>query len=489
MDNHKYIIAIDQGTSATKVLLFNEAGTLINGVTGVHKQYYPKPGWVEQDALEIYTLTCDSIKNLIRISGIDEKSLLALAITNQTGAFVVWDKQTGEPIYHLVGWQCNRGDEISKRITAEQAQSLREKCGSDPSPYSTATKLQWLLENVGGLKERAARGEVLFGTIDSYLIWKFTGGKVHATDYSNAGNTNLFNLYELEWDNELLRIFQIPKCILPEVKNADADFGIVEVDGLPSLPITGVMGDSAAALFAQCGFDQGNVKITYGTGASILMNLGSLAVPPPEGVTTTVAWGMKSEGVTYVWEGTVMYAGDLIEWLVNDALLLENAASSASIALEVENNEGVYMIPSCNGDIDLIGVNRGTKRSHLVRAALESIAYQIKDMTDSMLQKSNCKIPYILVDGGVARNDMLMQFQSDILNIPIIRSELEENSALGAAYMAGLAMGLYKDKKALCNLRHGQENFIPGIADEKRAIMYEGWKRAAIKAAVRAEKE
>ncbi len=487
MNKHEYVVAIDQGTSATKVLLFNEAGILVHGISCVHKQYYPQPGWVEQDALEIFSLTCDAIRELIKTANVDKESILALAITNQTGAFVIWDKQTGDPIYHIVGWQCNRGEEINKHITKAQAKMIREKCGSDPSAYSAAIKLQWLFENIEGLEDRTVRGEVLFGTIDSYLIWKFTAGKVHATDYCNASNTHLFNLNTLEWDEELLSIFHIPQCMLPEVKNADADYGVVDVDGLPSLPITGVMGDSAAALFAQCGFEKGNVKITYGTGASILMNLGNQAILPPENVTTTVGWGMENEDVTYVWEGTVMYAGDLVEWLVNDVCLLQNAKSSAAVALEIADNEGVYLVPSCSGEIDITGINRCTKRSHLVRAVLESIAYQMKDMTEAMLQESNCTIPYILVDGGVARNDMLMQFQSDLLNIPIIRSELEENSALGAAYMAGLAVGLYKDKAALCKLKHGQERFDPSIDDDKRSLLYKGWKQAVRKSGIHKE--
>ncbi|MEG1525730.1 MAG: glycerol kinase GlpK [Clostridia bacterium] len=482
----RYIIAIDQGTSATKVLLFNEAGKLVQRVNAAHSQYYPKPGWVEQDASEIFDLTCNAIKQVISASVTDPESIVALSITTQTGAFVVWEKSTGNPVYHVIGWQCNRGDIAG--ITEDQAKHILEKSGMVPTDYSVASKVKWMMENIEGLHERAENGELLFGTIECFLIWKLTQGKVHAADYCNAGNTQLLNVKTLSWDDELLRIYRVPKCMMPQLKNADADFGEIEVEGLPHVPITGIMGDSAAALFAQGGFDRGDVKITYGTGSSILFNLGAEAKPSVKCMTTTVGWRMGDDETTYVWEGTMNYTGDIILWLVNEAGLLNSAAESEKIAESIKSSDGVYFIPAFNG-MDLpyqnsqartciTGISRNSTRAHIVRAALECIAYKMKDMIEAALQNTEGDISCIFVDGGVARNNFLMQFQADILNIPIIRSELEECSALGAFYMAGLATGLFKDRSVVKQMRYRQKEFLPRMEKQERAALYAGWKKA-----------
>jgi glycerol kinase len=474
----KYIIAIDQSTSATKAILFDDTGSLLGRVNCIHKQYYPKSGWVEQDASEIFSLTCEAIKKLIGNVRTDPKSFLALAITNQTGAFVIWDKHTGDPVYPVIGWQCDRGDEISKMIPWKQKSKAREKCGINLSAFSVGPKLKWVLDNVEGLRKRAQSGELLFGTMESYLIWKLTAGKVHATDYCNASNTNLLNISSLYWDKDMLNLFDVPECMLPELKNADADFGIVDTDGLPHLQITGVMGDSAAALFSHCGFEKGYIKATYGTGASILMNLGEkVCLAPDDSMDTTIGWRMGANDVIYNWEGTAMYVGNLIELLVNNLGLMKNATEAKMIAQEAGDAAGVYLVPTYEGRLNLIGMNCGTKKAHIIRAAEESIAYQVKDIFDLIVRK-NVIIPRELyVDGGPSKDDFLMQFQTDILNIPIIRSELEESSALGVAYMAGLSTGLFRDKDELRKLKNVQKKFEPRMSERRRSELLEGWKQ------------
>lgn len=485
----KYILAIDQSTTGTKAVLFDDKANIIINDNLEHKQYYPKPGWVEQDADEIYENTVQLIKNIVSKTNVNENEIASLAITCQTGAFVVWNKNTGKSIHHIIGWQCNRGEDKINSLSENEKKIILEKSGTEASAFLPAAKTSWMFENIKELKELCEAGEILFGTIESWLIWKLTNKKVHASDYCNASITQLLDQKTLTWDDELLKIFNVPKNILPELYDADADFGMIDVEGLPNLPITGVIGDSAAALFGQCGFNPGDVKITYGTGSSILMNLGDEYQSPAEGMTTSVGWKMNGK-TTYVWEGTAVYTGYVISWLVNDIKLLDNAAQSEEIASDVEDANGVYLVPAFSGlgcpynDSNarciITNISTGTKKAHIVRAALDCIAYQIRDMVESMQHKTNEKVPYLLVDGGVTNNKLLMQFQSDILGIPVYRSQAKESSALGVYYVAGLKTGLFT-KNELFNLNKEKTKYTPTMNNDKKEKLYDGWKKAVEK--------
>ncbi len=482
----KYIATIDQSTTGTKAMLFNELAAPVCRTDRTHHQYYPQPGWVEQDAAEIFDQTCQVLAECLQ--QVDIQDVLALAITVQTGAFVVWDKATGVPVHHIIGWQCNRGDEICSRLTPEQAEMVKQKSGTEPSAYLPAAKLQWMLENIEGLRQKAEAGEVLFGTIETWLIWKLTAGKVHASDYCNASITQLFDVKGLCWDEQLLELFRVPRAMLPDLRNADADYGTVDVPGLPPLPITGVIGDSAAALFGQRCFSVGDVKVTYGTGSSILMNLGDNPSPPAPGTTTSIGWRMGNDEVTYVWEGTATHTGAVIAWLSKDLGLIPDAKASEEIAGTVPDCGGVYLVPAFTGlgapyyddkaDACILGIRSGTQKGHIVRAALDCIAYQVKDLAESMAQTSGSPINHILVDGGITRNALVMQFQTDLLQTPISRSDIEESSELGVALMAGLAIGLYPDKEYLRTLPLGHDTFEPKMSREEAERWYAGWQRA-----------
>lgn len=487
----KYILALDQSTTGTKAVLFNEKAELVTNKSLTHKQYYPAPGWVEQDAEEIFEQTKQVIADVLTYNSIFVKDVIALAVTVQTGAFIVWDKKTGIPVHHIIGWQCNRGEEFCSRLTSAQRAVILKKSGTNASAFLPAAKLSWMFENIPGLLSRAINGEVLFGTIETWLVWKLTAGKVHAADYCNASITQLFNQHTLDWDDELLTIFGVPRIMLASLYDADADFGCVNIDGLPALPITGVIGDSAAALFGQCGFHAGNLKITYGTGSSILMNLGDAPQPPAEGMTTSVGWRMNGK-TTYVWEGTAVCTGAVISWLVSDLKMLESATQSEEIAAQVKDSNGVYLVPAFSGlgtpyrdssaRACIVNMSTGTQKAHIVRAALDCIAYQIKDMVESMQNESNEDIPYLLVDGGVTKNALLMQFQSDILGIPIFQSQAKESSALGVFYAAGLTVGLFKDRQTLFSLGEEKRHFKPQMNQDKREELYNGWKKAITQA-------
>lgn len=484
----KYILTIDQSTTGTKAVLFNEKAQQITFRNRVHQQYYPSPGWVEQDAEEIFEQTLEVIGDIINTSDVSVSDIQALAITVQTGAFVVWDKKTGKPVHHIIGWQCNRGEEICARLTDEEKQYILARSGTDASAFLPAAKLSWMFEHIDGLSRRAQAGEVLFGTIESWLVWKLTNGRTHASDYCNASITQLFNQETLDWDDRLLEIFNVPPAILPALYDADADYGTVDVPGLPALPITGIIGDSAAALFGQCGFKAGDVKITYGTGSSILMNLGSTPQPPADGMTTSVGWRMNGGKTTYVWEGTATYTGAVIAWLCDNLGLLDSPLQSEELAGQVKDSEGVYLVPAFSGlgtpyrdshaRACIVGMTAGTTKSHIVRAALDCIAYQIRDMVESMQSKTGTVIPYLLVDGGVTKNRLLMQFQSDILGIPVLRSTASESSALGVFYMAGLKTGIFKDPEELHTLGEKRQLFEPHFSEDERETLYNNWKKA-----------
>lgn len=489
----RYIAAIDQSTTGTKAMLFDEEARPVQRAYLTHQQYYPRAGWVEQDADEIFDQTCTVLSKVLE--EVDAADVLALAITVQTGAFVVWDAATGEPVHRIIGWQCSRGSDFCNRLTEEQAALVLERSGTIPSGYLPAAKLAWMFENIDGLHERAMRGEVLFGSIETWLIWKLTGGRTFASDYCNASITQLFCQKTLDWDDDLLALFGVPRCMLPTLFNADADFGTVDVPGLPALPITGVIGDSAAALFGQRCFNKGDVKITYGTGSSILMNLGDTAVPPAPGTTTSVGWRMGDDEVTYVWEGTASYTGAAVAWLVNDLELIPSAAASEKVAAQVDDAGGVFMIPAFTGlgapyyddstRACILGMRAGTKRAHVVRAALDCIGYQVADLAFSMAKTAGKPITRIQADGGITANSIVMQFQADLLQAPIEVSRVEEQSELGVVLMAGLAKNLFASKDELLRLPLEHDSYEPRMSPEEAAEHYRGWQAAIAQARYR----
>jgi len=486
--SQKNILAIDQSTSGTKAIIFDSKGQLVYRCTESHKQYYPQPDWVEHDPDEIYEKTLLAIKNVLSQSGTDLTNIAAIAITNQRETVLVWDRKTSKPVYNAVVWQCQRGAEICKILKEKgYGKMVEAKTGLIIDPYFSATGLKWILENVEGVRKKAEVGELAFGTIDSWLIWKLTGGKVHATDYSNASRTMLFNIYELEWDKELLDLMSVPESMAPEVKYSDDIFGYTEINDVfdREIPITGVMGDSHAALFGQNCYKKGMAKATYGTGSSIMMNIGKKPMKSPEGLVTSIGWGCKSK-IDYVFEGNIHCTGDTIKWLVDDLELISDANVSENLAKSVGDNNGVYMVPAFVGlgapywdnkaRACISGMPRSTKKAHVVRAALEAIAYQVKDLVDLMSSASGVALKKLRVDGGPTRNNFLMQFQADMLSCTIERTNVEEVSALGSVLMAGLAVGIWKDFDEIQSLRVVDKSFHSQMDSETRGKYYQGWK-------------
>lgn len=485
----RYILSIDQSTSATKAIIFNEKGKLIHRSNVDHKQYYPKPGWVEHDPEEIYENTLIAINKVIQESEIDPNSIVALSITNQRETALVWSKKTGKPIYNAVVWQCKRSSEICRTLEEKGLdKSIKEKSGLVLSPYFSASKIKWTLDNVESARERAESGELLCGTIDSWLIWKLTNGESHLTDYTNASRTQLFNIKELVWDKDLLEIFTIPDSMLPKVKSSNEIFGYFSIgNSKKTIPITGVIGDSHAALFGQTCFEKGMAKATYGTGSSVMMNIGEKVIIPTTGIVTSIGWGIN-DNITYVLEGNINYTGATIKWLVDNLGLLSSSKEAGIIASTVEDNNGVYLVPAFVGlgapywDSEaraiITGMSSSTNKAHIVRAAEESIAYQIKDIIELMREESGISLKELRVDGGPTRDNFLMQFQSDILDVPVVRVRIEELSALGSAFIAGLAVGVWNSLEELVSLREVDTIFTPKMSQAKRERLYAGWKQA-----------
>jgi glycerol kinase len=482
-----YILGIDQGTSATKAILFSADGALVHRCDAPHAQSYPRPGWVEHDPVELYEKTLEAVGELLRATRVRSSDIKAVSISNQRETALVWDRRTGVPIHNAIVWQCCRAAEICERIAAEGlADLVKDRTGLVLSPYFSAAKIKWLLDNVAGARDRMGRGELFCGTVDSWLIGRLTGGEVHATDYSNASRTQLLNLRSLDWDDELLRAFGVSRSMLPKIRFSDSIFGMTDLGGLldRKVPIAGVMGDSHAALFGQCCFERGMAKATYGTGSSIMMNIGRSPIESRGGLVTSIAWGMAGE-IEYVFEGNINCAGATIKWLVDDIELIPDSKSAGGIAASVPDNGGVYLVPAFVGlsapywdseaRASITGMSRGTKKAHIVRAAMESIAYQIKDILDLMVRESGTEIRELRVDGGPTRDDFLMQFQADMLAIPVECAAIEELSAIGAAYMGGLAVGLWKDKGEIESLREGGRTFKPLTSEAEREGRYRGW--------------
>ena len=484
-------MALDQGTTSSRAIIFDRKGDIVSVAQKEFTQYFPANGMVEQDPLEIWASEVAVMSEVKAMSQISGENIAAIGITNQRETTIVWDKNTGEPVYRAIVWQCRRtADRIEELKAAGYGDMILEKTGLIADPYFSATKIEWILNNVPGARKRAESGELLFGTVDTWLIYKLTGGRVHATDYTNASRTMLFNINTLKWDEELLKLFNIPASMLPEVKNSSEIYGYTDEKIFGAeVPIAGVAGDQQAALFGQCCFNEGDAKNTYGTGCFLLMNTGSKRVVSKNGLLTTIAIGINGK-VQYALEGSVFVAGAAIKWLRDEMKLIEKAEDTERIAMSVPDSNGVYVVPAFTGlgapywDAyargAVFGLTRGTTAAHFIRATVESLAYQSHDVIKAMEEDADMKLVTLKVDGGASNNNFLMQFQADILNATIKRPAVTETTALGAAYLAGLAVGFYKDRAELVDNQSIAREFAPKIGDKDRETLLDGW-RSSVK--------
>ena len=485
----KYVMALDQGTTSSRCILFDKKGTMCSVAQREFTQIYPQPGWVEHDPMEIWSSQLSvAVEALGKIgAGVDE--VAAIGITNQRETTIVWEKATGKPIYNAIVWQCRRtAKRIEELIASGYGQMIREKTGLIPDAYFSGSKIEWILQNVPGAKERAKRGELLFGTVDTWLIYQLTKGKTYVTDYTNASRTMLFNIHTLTWDDEILKLFGIPRCMLPEVKPSSSIYGYSEetlIGG--SIPIAGAAGDQQAALFGQCCFEPGDVKNTYGTGCFLLMNTGTEAIRSANGLLTTIAAGTGDQ-VQYALEGSVFVAGAAVQWLRDELQLIRSASETEVAACAVADTNGVYVVPAFTGMGApywnpyargmIVGLTRGAKREHLIRATLESLAYQTAEVLEAMEKDAGTKLRKLRVDGGASSNNFLMQFQADILDAEVIRPACIETTALGAAYLAGIAVGFWSDLDDIKTNWQKAQIFQPSMQTEEREAHLKGWKRA-----------
>ncbi|GAK12662.1 glycerol kinase [Geomicrobium sp. JCM 19039] len=471
----KHILAIDQGTTSSRAILFDDQGEMVQTAQREFKQYFPHPGWVEHNANEIWTSVLAVIAEVFSESDITPQEVAGIGITNQRETTVVWDKHTGKPIYHALVWQSRQTASICTEMReAGLNDTFRKKTGLLLDPYFSGTKVKWILDNVDGAREKADRGDLLFGTIDSWLIWKLSGGKAHVTDYTNAARTLMYNIHDLHWDDELLEHLDVPKNMLPEVKSSSEIYAeTVDYHFFgENVPIAGVAGDQHAALFGQACFEEGMVKNTYGTGCFILMNTGETAVESKNGLLTTLAWGIDGK-VEYALEGSIFVAGSAIQWLRDGIQIIEDAPQSETLATRITSSDGVYLVPAFVGlgtpywDSEargaMFGLTRGTERSHIVRATLESLAYQTKDVMSAMESDSGIESKKLRADGGAVANDFLMQFQSDLLDAPVEIPSVTETTALGAAYLAGLAVGVWESKEDIAKKWNMDRSFSPNM--------------------------
>ncbi|AXN38508.1 glycerol kinase GlpK [Peribacillus butanolivorans] len=486
----KYILSLDQGTTSSRAILFNEKGEIVHSAQKEFTQHFPKPGWVEHNANEIWGSILAVIAGVLSESSVKPEQIAGIGITNQRETTVVWDKETGTPVYNAIVWQSRQTSEICDELKGRGLNDLfREKTGLLIDAYFSGTKVKWILDNVEGARQKADEGKLLFGTIDTWLIWKLSGGKAHVTDYSNASRTLMYNIHDLKWDEELLEILTVPKSMLPEVRPSSEVYAhTIEYHFFgQSIPIAGAAGDQQAALFGQACFNEGMAKNTYGTGCFMLMNTGEKAVSSEHGLLTTLAWGLNGK-VEYALEGSIFVAGSAIQWLRDGLRMLKNAEDSEAYAKRVESTDGVYVVPAFVGlgtpywDSDVrgavFGLTRGTSKEHFVRATLESLAYQTKDVLDAMEADSGIELKTLRVDGGAVKNDFLMQFQSDLLRVPVERPTINETTALGAAYLAGLAVGYWKDQEEIAQQWAIDKTFNPSMDEQESEKLYDGWKKA-----------
>ena len=484
----KYVLALDQGTTSSRAIIFDQTGKGICVAQKEFTQIYPKAGWVEHDAMEIWGTQIGVAQEVIQKLGASADEIAAIGITNQRETTVVWEKATGKPIYNAIVWQCRRTAYICDELKAKGLEGyVKENTGLVVDAYFSGTKVKWILDNVAGARDRAKKGELLFGNIDTWLIWNLTKGKVHCTDYSNASRTMLFNIKDLQWDAKILAEMDIPVCMLPEVKPSSCVYGTTDLFGGVDLPIAGDAGDQQAALFGQACFQPGMAKNTYGTGCFMLMNTGTKRVPSTNGLLTTIAWGADGK-VEYALEGSIFVAGAAVQWLRDEMKMVETAAQSEEFATAVADTNGVYVVPAFVGlgapywDMyargTIVGLTRGAGKNHVVRATLESIAYQTRDVLKAMQDDSGITLKALKVDGGAVANNFLMQFQSDILGVPVDRPMVTETTAMGAAFLAGLAVGFWKDKEEIAAKWNVDRSFKPAMEPALREAKYAGWIKA-----------
>ncbi len=485
----KYIMALDAGTTSNRCILFDSQGTIAAMAQKEFTQYFPRPGWVEHDADEIFSVQLEVARLAMQNAGISASQIAAIGITNQRETTVVWNKHTGRPIYNAIVWQCRRTADYCRELSDRGLKdTIRKKTGLVLDPYFSGTKIRWILKNVPGAMEQAENGELLFGTVETWLIWKLTGGKAHVTDYSNASRTMLFNIHTLCWDKELLELMGIPEAMLPKAVPSSGIFGCTEAAFLGgAIPIAGAAGDQQAALFGQACFQPGDSKCTYGTGAFLLMNTGCVPISSENGLVTTIAWGLNGQ-VTYALEGSIFIAGAAIQWLRDELRFLESSGDSEYMANKVPDTGGCYIVPAFaglgapywdpNARGTLVGLTRGTNKYHIIRATLDSIAYQVCDVLTAMEQDAGNTLSGLRTDGGASANNYLLQTQADLCSSPVIRPRCVETTAMGAAYLAGLAVGYWQDLEDIQKNRSVDRVFTPGLSAAERLERLEGWKKA-----------
>ncbi|MBX9136091.1 MULTISPECIES: glycerol kinase GlpK [unclassified Clostridium] len=490
----KYILALDQGTTSSRAIIFDKEQNIYGIAQKEFNQIYPNEGWVEHDPMEIWASQYGVLQEVLAKTNISPEQIAAIGITNQRETAIVWDKETGEPVYNAIVWQCRRTADICENLKKDGFDKyIKENTGLLIDAYFSATKVKWILDNVEGAREKADKGKLLFGTVDTWLLWKLTNGRVHVTDYTNASRTMLFNIKELKWDTKILNKLDIPISMLPEVKSSSEVYGYVNLGGKDNIkvPIAGIAGDQQAALFGQAAFNKGDAKNTYGTGCFLLMNTGEELVESKNGLLTTIAIGLNGK-VNYALEGSVFMGGAIIQWLRDEMGLLADAQDSEYFAKKVKNNGGVYVVPAFVGlgapywDMyargSIFGLTRGSNKNHIIRASLEAIAYQVKDLINAMEEDAGCKINTLKVDGGASKNKLLMQFQSDITNIEVCKPIITETTALGAAYLAGLAVGYFNNIDEISKDWYVGEKYEPRMSIEDREKLYSGWKKAVTRA-------
>ena len=484
----KYIMALDAGTTSNRCILFNEKGERLSVAQREFTQYFPKPGWVEHDPMEILFSQISAILTVLRKEAVDPMEIAAIGITNQRETTILWEKATGRPIYNAIVWQCRRTAPLVDELLSQpgMAEYIKENTGLVPDAYFSATKIKWILDHVPGARERAQAGEFLFGTVDSWLVWKLTGGKVHVTDRTNASRTMLYNIHKLDWDDTLLNALDIPRAMLPRVTDSSEIYGYTDLCGV-QVPVAGIAGDQQAALFGQCCFSIGEAKNTNGTGFFLLMNTGDTICRSKNGLLTTIAISLNGK-VEYALEGSVFVGGAVIQWVRDGLRMIQESRDSEYYAQKVPDNGGVYIVPAFTGlgapywDMyargAIVGITRGTTQNHIIRAAEESIAYQSADLMGAMEKDTGIKIKTLKVDGGASRDQFLMQFQADILDKVVQRPAIRETTALGAAYLAGLATGVWKDRDEIRSLWHCNMTFTPAMPEAERARLLSGWHKA-----------
>lgn len=491
----KYIIALDQGTTSSRAILFDENQSIVGVAQKEFTQYYPKEGWVEHDPMEIWSSQSGVLAEVIARAGITQHDIIAIGITNQRETTIVWDKNTGKPVYNAIVWQCRRTakicDELRKIDDLEEY--IKDSTGLVLDAYFSGTKIKWILDNVEGAREKAEKGDLLFGTVDTWLIWNLTHGEVHATDYTNASRTMLYNIKELKWDERLLQELGIPKQMLPDVRDSSGNYGYANLGGTGGhrVPIAGVAGDQQSALFGQACFNEGESKNTYGTGCFLLMNTGEKFVKSNNGLVTTIAIGLNGK-VQYALEGSIFIGGASVQWLRDELRLVNESKDTEYFARKVKDNGGVYVVPAFVGlgapywDMyargAILGLTRGANKNHIIRATLESIAYQTRDVLEAMQEDSGIQLAELKVDGGAAANNFLMEFQADILGTKVRRPVVLETTALGAAYLAGLAVGFWESKEEIKGKWILDQEFVPNMEEKEKEKKYRGWKKAVSRA-------